>query len=173
VGFVRWESGLPAAKAPVVMQNSQSFRKFVKRVEADEHGFYRFADVPGDEPYFVFAQPPGEDTAMRNFEYFSIAPPQREVWHDLTLHPHRITGSLIRADPSSTLQLVRVDAKEERIVWSFQADSSGQFTIANVPHGRYRVRMLSQDQSKTTPSLPFEVVEGKDEEVVHWPEVAP
>ena len=58
VGFVHWESGLPAEKAPVIMQNSQSFRKFVKRVESDEHGFYRFTDVPGGEPYFVFALPP-------------------------------------------------------------------------------------------------------------------
>ncbi len=173
VGFERWESGLLAAKAPVVMQNSQSFRKFVKRVEADEHGFYHFVDVPGDEPYFVFAQPPGEETAMRNFDYFAIASSQREVWRDQTLHPHRVTGNLIRASAGSRLQLVRIGAKAEQVLWTFDAEPSGQFAIANVPHGRYRVRILSQDQGKTTPTLPFEVVEGKEEGVVHWPEVAP
>ncbi len=59
-------------------------------------------------------------------------------------------------------------------LWSLgSVDGPKRPTIANVPLSRYRVRMLSQDQGKTTLSLPFEVVEGKDEEVVHWPELAP
>ena len=100
---------------------------------------------------------------------FLARPVQREVWHDLALHPHRVTGSLVGSDPTSTLQIVCVDAKEERVLSSFQADASGQFAVANVPHGRYRVQQSSQGTSETTRSLPVEVVEGVEEFVVRWP----
>lgn len=66
LGFVKWESGLPVARAAVFMQCSYNFRKYVRRVETDEQGFFRFFDVPGNEPYFVFALPPGDGSAMRD-----------------------------------------------------------------------------------------------------------
>ncbi len=59
MGFVKWESGLPVERAVVFMQNTYNFRKYVRRVETDEHGYFRFLDVPGNEPYFVFTVPPG------------------------------------------------------------------------------------------------------------------
>jgi hypothetical protein len=168
MGFVRWESGRPVEKAAVFMQNSYNFRKYVRRVETDEHGYFRFGDVPGDEPYFLFALPPGEGNAMRHFQYFGIGAAQREVWRALELHPHRVTGDLPGADPKSTLQLVRLEGKAESIVWSFQADPSGRFTVANVPHGRYRVQMSQDGGGKAMRSLPFEVGDGQSETMVRW-----
>lgn len=94
MGFVRWENGLPVAKAVVFMQNTYNFRKYVRRVETDEQGFFRFVDVPGNEPYFVFALPPGDVNANRSSEHFGVGIFQREVWRDLTLHAHRVTGSI-------------------------------------------------------------------------------
>ena len=76
------------------MQNSYNFRKFVRRVETDEHGYFRFSDVPGDEPYFVFALPPGEDNAMRNFEYFGVGAGQRELWRRWSCIRIRVVGTV-------------------------------------------------------------------------------
>ena len=66
MGFVRWESGMPVRKAEVYMQHAGNFRRFLRRVETDESGFFHFAGMPGGEPYFVFALPPGERTHLRN-----------------------------------------------------------------------------------------------------------
>ena len=79
MGFVRWENGAPAVKAAVFMQNTYNFRKYMRRVETDEQGYFRFMDVPGDEPYFTFAVPAGETNAVRTFEYFGMGSLQREA----------------------------------------------------------------------------------------------
>jgi len=217
MGFVRWESGVPAAKAAVFMQNSYNFRKFVRRVESDEHGYFRFPDVPGGEPYFVFALPPGENNAMRRFAYFRVGTGQREVWQALQLHPHRVTGDMTDAasatpvrrgfpgartvaavtvasvrrgslDPAGTadrrppaqastaglvmlespLQLVRIEGKAERVVWTFRAEPSGKFLVANVPHGRYCVQVLGTEGGKAVRCLPFDVGDGGIETTVRW-----
>ncbi len=169
MGFVKWESGLPVEKAAVFMQNTYNFRKYVRRVETDEHGYFRFMDVPGNEPYFVFALPPGENASMKNFDQFGVPPLLREVWRDLTLHPHRVTGLVAAASNESVLQLVRIDESEERVIWSFRAETSGRFSVANVPHGRYRVRTSPGGQGKDARSLPLEVTDGRSEVVVQWP----
>jgi hypothetical protein len=170
MGFVRWESGLPAAKAVVFMQNSYSFRKYMRRVETDAHGYFRFADVPGDEPYFMFAVPPAEADAMRSFEYFGVASSQREVWRALTLHPHSVAGKA--PDGHSTkaaLQLVLTDRDAERVLWSFHVGEVGRFSVANVPHGRYRVQVPSGEGGKIAArSLPFDVRDGESETTVRW-----
>ncbi|MFI5454083.1 MAG: hypothetical protein ACHRXM_01390 [Isosphaerales bacterium] len=173
MGFVKWESGLPAVKAGVFLQNTYNFRKYVRRVETDDQGFFRFLDVPGNEPYFVFAAPPGEDRAMRSFDYFGVGFLQREVWRELTLHPHRVTGSLIGADPKSILQLVLLESRDQRVLWSFSADDEGLFAVANVPHGRYRVQATSKSRGESARSLPFEIGDGKEVLVVRWPELMP
>jgi hypothetical protein len=173
MGFVRWESGLPAARAVVFIQNTYNFRKFVRRAETDEQGFFRFSDVPGDEPYFIFALPPGDDNAVRSLEYFGVASPQREVWRMLTLHPHRVTGNLPDDVSAKTvLQLVVIDRDGERVLWSFHASEGGRFTVANVPRGRYRAHASSGEGSgggKLAHSLPFEVPDGQTETTVRWP----
>ncbi len=180
MGFVGWESGLPAAKAAVFMQNRFNFRKFVRRVETDEHGYFRFSNVPGDEPYFIFAVPPGDGNSMRSFEYFGVGSLQREVWRALELHPHRVTGDLdelarIRegeasSEPSKNtlLQLVRIEGKAESIVWSYRAEPSGKFTVANVPHGRFHVQFSQKEGGTVIRSLPFEVGDGQSETTVKW-----
>ena len=180
MGFVRWESGLPAAKAAVFMQNSYNFRKYLQRVESDEHGYYRFGNVPGGEPYFVFAVPPGDENSIRNFEYFGVGPLQREVWRSLELHPHRISGSLnplfrmreSEARPDSgwkaLLHLARIEGKAESIVWSFRAEPSGKFAVANVAHGRYCVQSSQNESGTFIRSLPFEVGDGQSETIVQW-----
>ena len=169
MGFVKWESGLPAEKATVFMQNAYNFRKYVRRVETDEQGYFRFFDVPGNESYLVFAVPPRDDSAMRENEYFGVGFFQREVWRELTLHQHRVTGLYEAASPELALQLVRIDEREERVIWSFRADRSGRFTVANVPHGRYRVQPSPGDRGKAARSLPLEVTDGRSEVVVRWP----
>jgi len=169
VGFVKWESGLPAAKAEVFLQNIYNFRKYVRRVETDDQGFFRFLDVPGNEPYFVFAVPPGDASAIRSFEHFGVGFLQREVWRELTLHPHRVTGLVDAASPESVLQLVRIDEGKERVIWSFCADPSGRFTVANVPHGWYRVQTSPGERGRAARSLPLEVTDGRSEVVVQWP----
>ena len=73
MGFARWESGAPAAKAVVFMQNTFDFRRFVRRTETNEDGFFRFENVPRNEPYFLFTVPPGQTFAMRNLGYFAVA----------------------------------------------------------------------------------------------------
>jgi len=196
IGFVKWESGLPAAKAEVFMQNTYNFRKYVRRVETDEQGFFRFLDVPGNEPYFVFAVPPGDASAIRSFDHFGVGYFQREVWRELTLHPHRVTGAIpqspdwrgegyttpirrareefakgresLAAVPGVALQLVRLDGQTERVVWTFRAERSGGFTVSNAAHGRYRVDMSRDDGKKSVPSLPFDVGDGHSETTVPW-----
>ncbi len=196
MGFVKWESGMPAENAVVFMQNTYNFRKFVRRVETDEQGYFRFFDVPGNEPYFVFAVPPGDVDAMRSFEYFGVGFFQREVWRELTLHPHRVTGAipqspagpeerdttLVRragdgfatrqsssaAFPDATVQLARLEGQTERVVWTFRADHSGWFTVSNVHHGRYRVRVSRDDGKNIVRSLPFDVGDGQSESTVRW-----
>ena len=169
MGFVRWEGGLPAAKAVVFVQHRDNFRLYVRRVEADENGFFRVSDVPGDEAYFAFAVPPGEEMAARQFVYFKALSTQREVWRDLTLHGHRVVGQLAGVGPAVPLQLVRVDSGGDRNILEFRADAKGRFSIANVPHGRYRVQSTPGEGVAGIRSLPLEVVEGRPEEDVRWP----
>ncbi len=170
MGFVRWESGAPVVRAAVFMQNTYDFRKYVRRVETDEHGYFRFADAPGNEPYFVFALPAGQTSAMRTLDYFGIAAFQRELWRDQVVHPHRITGSLVDGiSPESLLQLVRVDPKGDAIIWSFRADSSGRFTVENVPHGRYQVKVSRRKAERAVCSLAFDVGDGRSDATVEWP----
>jgi hypothetical protein len=180
MGFVSWESGVPAANATVFMQNTYNFRKFMRRVETDEHGYFRFNDVPGDEPYLIFAVPPGDGNAVRGFEYFAVGFLQREVWRALELHPHRLTGDLdglarsregeALSEPgeNALLQLVRIEGKAEQILWSFRAEPSGKFTVANVPHGRYCVRFSQEEGGTDIRSLTFEVGDGQSETYVRW-----
>ncbi len=166
MGFVRWESGAPVEKAAVFMQNTYNFRKYVRRAETDEQGFFRFVGAAGNEPYFVFAVPPGQTGAMRNLDYFEVAAFQREVWRDQVLHPHRITGSLAEGiSPECELQLMRMEPERDVIMWSLRADSSGQFAIENVPHGRYRVQAVAKN---TVRSLPLDVVDGRSDVSVRW-----
>jgi hypothetical protein len=113
---------------------------------------------------------------------------------ELTLHPHRVTGtvpvlapagvgalparrasegpSATHTDPSGTdgrtLQLVRAEVKSEPIIWIFRADPSGRFTVSNVPHGRYRVQILQGDGKPVVRSLPFDVGDGQSETAVRW-----
>jgi hypothetical protein len=162
------------------MQNTYNFRKFVRRVETDEHGYFRFNNVPGDEPYFIFAVPPGDGKAVRNFEYFGVGLLQREVWRALELHPHRVVGDLNEAvriregeGPSepgrnALLQLVRMEGKADQIVWSFSSEPSGKFTVANVPHGRYRIQFSEKEGGTDIRSLPLEVGDGQSETTVRW-----
>ena len=169
MGFVRWESGIPAEKAVVFMQNSYSFRKFLRRAETDEQGFFRFSDVPGDEPYFIFALPPGDDDAMRAPEYFGVAAPQREVWRTLTLHPHSVTGSApANSSGKAPLRLVLIGRDGERPVWSFKAAEGGRFAVANVPHGRYRIHVDSGEGGVLARSLPFDVGDKPSQTAVRW-----
>ncbi|MHB1559386.1 MAG: carboxypeptidase-like regulatory domain-containing protein, partial [Isosphaeraceae bacterium] len=180
MGFVRWENGQPAAKAVVFMQCSYNFRKYLRRVETDEHGFFRFLDVPGNEPYLVFALPPDDANAMRGLHYFGVGFSQREVWRELILHPHRVTGTIdglvIRADdappeaPANTLlQLVRLEGQSERIAWTFRTVPSGRFIVSNVAHGRYRVQVTLGDGKPVVQTLPFDVGDGRSETIVRWP----
>ena len=76
-----------------------------------------------------------------------------------------MTGSRL----SQALQLVRVDAKPEAVLWSFRADSSGQFAIENVPHGRYRVRVIQGNGVASHRSLAFEIGDGRNGITVEWP----
>ncbi len=192
MGFLKWESGMPVAKAPVFMQCSYNFRKYVRRVETDEHGFFRFFDVPGNVPYFLFALPSGEENAIRNFEYFGVGFSQREIWRELTLHPHRVTGTIVGLEDqggvgvssprpagekvpdrrvsggSISLQLARIEGQSPRVVWTFRADPSGQFTVSNVSHGRYRVQVTQGDSKLSVSSLPFDVGDGRPETAVRW-----
>ncbi len=169
MGFVRWESGVPAAKATVIVQHSGNFRLFLRRVESDENGFFRVAGVPGDEPYFAFATPLGEDVSLREFVYFGVDATRREAWRDLELHAHRIVGHGPVGRLKTPMRLVRTDHGGDRVVLSFEAYASGRYSIANVTHGRYRVETSLAGGFENTRSLPVEVVEGRPEENVRWP----
>ena len=172
MGFVRSEGGLPVAKAAVYMQHQTNFRRYLRRVETDDQGYFQFAGVPGGEPYFVFALPPGDITAMRHYDYFGVPALLREVWRELTLHPHRVTGLVEAASAESVFQLVHVDEGKERVLWSFRAEPSGRFTITNVPHGRYRVQTLPAKRGRVARSLPLEVKDGGSEVFVQWPKAS-
>jgi hypothetical protein len=180
MGFVRWESGASAEKAAVFLQNAEDFRRYVRRIETDEHGYFRFTNVPGNAPYLLFAMPPDQTDAMKAFTYFGTLQHQRELWRELTLHPHLVTGALDglnrteeRQSPQgqpdgAVLQLFRIDRNAESIVWRFRPESSGRFTVSNVPHGRYRVRAVRGEKSKAIDSVPFDVGDSGPETVVNW-----
>jgi hypothetical protein len=72
-------------------------------------------------------------------------------------------------DASAPLQLVRIEGKTERILWTFRAEPSGKFIVANVPHGRYCVQLSHKDGGTVIQSLPFDVGDGRTETVVRWP----
>ena len=140
IGLVRWESGAPAAKAEVYMQHAGNFRRYLRRAEADENGVFRFVGVPGDEPYFAFALPAGEPSALRGFVHFGVESGRREHWLELTLHPHRVTSPAGKLKGSAAVELVRLGPGGDELVWASRADATGRATVANVPHGRYRLR---------------------------------
>ena len=195
MGLVRWENGAPAPNAVVFMQHAYDFRKYVRRVECDGTGFFRFSGVHGDAPYFLFALPPGNSDAMRLFDHFGVGNLTREVWRELTLHPHRVTGAVPappeprRASTGRTgrlpqkknsessaagihddaeLHLARLENGKERIVWTFRAGSSGKFTVANIPHGRYRVRAVQAAAKTDHYSLALDVGDAQFETAVRW-----
>ena len=169
MGFVRWEGGMPAAKAQVFVQHSGDFRLYLKRVEADENGYFRVPEVPVDQPYFAFAVPAGEKASVREFVYFDVPSSRREVWRDLTLNGHRVIGQIAGINPEIPLQLVRTNQGIDRLSLEFSADALGRFSIANVPHGRYSVQSKPGEGFAKLRSLPFEVVEGRLEVTVRWP----
>ena len=168
MGSVRWEDGSAVEKAVVIIQHTNNFRVFLRRVEADKNGFFRVQGVPGDEPYFAFAIPPSEATAVREFAYFWADANRRETWRDLTMHGHRIVGRLPDDSPKPYLQLFKISSKGDQLVTTFGADASGLFSIANVPHGRYRVQQMSGEGVAKARSLPIEIAEGRSEERVVW-----
>lgn len=167
-GFVRWENGAPAVKAEVFVQNAGDFRRYLRRVETDEGGFFRAGGLLGGETYFVFALPPGDATAMRRFAYFSVFPSQREISRDATLHPHRIAGDLGGLDPGAAARIVAIEPKAERVLWTTRPDAAGRFVVANIPHGRYRVDAVSSDQKILARSEVLEIGDGRSEAGVRW-----
>ncbi len=167
-GFVRWENGGPAVKAEVYVQNSGDFRRYSRKLETDENGFFRAGGVPADETYFVFAVPPGDTAAIRQFAYFTTPGSLRKITRDATLHPHRIAGTLGDLDPETTLRLSAIEAGGERIVWSTRADASGRFLVTNVAHGRYRVDAVSPGQKVVARSEGLEIGDGRLEVGVEW-----
>ena len=197
MGLVRWENGAPAAKAVVFMQHSYDFRKYVRRVECDALGYFRFSDVPGNAPYFLFAVPPGSSDAMRLFDHFGVGNLTREVWRELTLSPHCVTGAVPRsmalseaksaepmrrargglsaerssqADVSAVdVQLVRLEGQTELIVWTVRAEAAEKFSVSNVMHGRYQARVRQDNGKGGARSLPFDVGDGQTETTVRWP----
>jgi hypothetical protein len=174
-GCVRWEGGIPAPKAEVYLQHAGDFRRYLQRSETDDGGFFRFGGVPGGEPYFVFALPPGERAAVRRFDFFSVPSYTREFWHDLVLSPHRLKGQLPGRQTDSGLQLLGIDpGGGKRFLWSFAASENGRFSLANVPHGRYCLQVSPPRGSGAAAlqSAQFEVSEGESEVMVKWPSSA-
>ncbi|MBX9719018.1 MAG: carboxypeptidase-like regulatory domain-containing protein, partial [Microbacteriaceae bacterium] len=168
MGFVRWENGAPGAKAVVYMQNLRDFRRYVRRAEANEQGYFRFASVLANEPYLMFAIPAQQKAAMKNLTSTFVEPRNREVWTELVLHPHKVTGRL-EGSGSSPLQLVQLTDGGERVAWTFSTDKEGRFSVENVPHGRYRVQALPCLGASAISSWSFEVTEHSSETVVGWP----
>ncbi len=176
MGFVRWENGEPAPKAVVVMQNSYNFRKYLRRVEADEYGFFRFGDVPGNEPYFVFALPPSDQSALKNFQYFAVVPEQRECWRDVTIYSHRIRCELPPGRLKGLVELVRIDPAGEVIVLSAETYRSDRSVISNIPEGIYRVQLSStgeRGERRSLRSMPLKITGGVSEASPRWSETAP
>ena len=125
MGFVKWERGLPAAKAVVFMQNAYDFRKYVRRVEADDRGFFRLTTYRAMSRTLYSRFSAGEGPVMREFVYFGVPTPRRE----LTLHPHVIRGKPREVSPEAVFQLVRPGSAADTIVWTFPAEASGTFSV--------------------------------------------
>ena len=119
--------------------------------------------VPGNEPYFVFAVPPGQKAAMRNMDYFGVAAFSARYRRrpDSAPAPHHRNAQ--RGIPlAASLQLVRIDAKAEATVWTFRADSSGRFESKTCRTGDIACR-----SRRSTAGLPefarvFEVGDGRE-----------
>lgn len=167
MGFVRWDNGKPAQKALVYMQHSQNFRRFLRRVECDEYGYFIITDVPGEEPYFIFALPANDANAVKNFDGLPVASTHREVWHDLTLYAGRILGHVARCKSRCTLRIVSADSDDQRVGWTIETDDTGRFEISNVPRGRYLARRMESVTGRLQDSLPF-VVGDDPQVVIRW-----
>lgn len=167
MGFVVWENAEPAKNTQVFMQDATNFRRFLQRVTTDEHGFFRVPNVPADAPYFMFALPADDRTAIKNFVHPTFESSRREVWQGLTVFPHRVVGELADA-PGAQIDLFRQDAGADRVVWTFYADNVGKFEISNVPHGIYRLVAKALKTNKVFQSRPFEVSELGKTTVTDW-----
>jgi hypothetical protein len=84
--------------------------------------------------------------------------------------PSRSPGKAAPPEPTrdAALQLVRVEGKDERVVWTFHADVLGKFAVTNVGHGRYDIRLRGSAGEKRARSVQFDIGEGASDATVRW-----
>lgn len=137
-GWVRSEAGLPVAKAAVWAQDTRSFRYFVERQETDSSGYFRFASLEPGASYSVFAQPPDESDALKEFKVVTSRPDAREELVELQIFRLAIQAKA-PASGMVRLERKRADSDEYEVVAELRAKDDGAVRFRNVAFGTYRV----------------------------------
>ncbi|MBL8695230.1 MAG: carboxypeptidase regulatory-like domain-containing protein [Planctomycetes bacterium] len=137
-GWVRSEAGLPVAKAAVWAQDTRSFRYFVERQETDSSGYFRFASLEPGASYTIFAQPPDESDALKDFKVVTSRPEAREELVELQIFRLAIqanapAGAMVR------LERKRGGSEEYETVAEVPAKDDGAVRFRNVAYGTYRI----------------------------------
>jgi hypothetical protein len=131
-GFVTREDGSPVPTAELYLQSLSPDYHAVRRVDADEHGFYRVDNLPPGVGCVLFARPKDDGAAMKDLVTVQVG--ERGTRRDLTLY-----AGEIRAHVASGERVVLERAGDPAPLWTTEL-VEGRAVIRNVPPGEYRLR---------------------------------
>jgi hypothetical protein len=150
---------LPRSEVPkeyaVIIQDQLSFRKYLKRVELDEQGFFSFRDVPLDRHYFSFCQKSDQEIKQnRKTNHFAFLN-SKEMWIDMEFSNNQLdlTGQLRDGETVVGTHL----SEEGATVEIFEQDSlEKDFQITNLPVGKITLSLRSGDSDISQLELDFD-----------------
>ena len=148
VGFIL---NPPNEKTSVVMQDSESFRRFVRQVEAEKSGFFEFRNVPRKRPYFLFYTIDGH-TAVRNVKTFLFSGCEEQIsWE------HSARKLLIKSEFSHEFDFVleELELNNWHEILSLECNMP-ETTILNIPSKPLRFTIRIPDHPDIVNEFPLE-----------------
>ncbi len=140
-GFVLTTEGAPVTDAEVLVQPFGDDAR-PRRVETDEHGFWRVVDLAAGTQGALFARHRESGCTVRDLKPFVLAGVGNRV--DLTWNVGEVHA---QAAPASHLRLERAEDGVE--LAADEVDASGELHFLNVPAGRYVLRAEAPPSERT------------------------